>query len=97
MTERTPYRHHLDKDAYFDLLPPRVPSSNIKGYAYDEAKKRLTVQFHDGGLYHYDGVKPHEYSRFDQAESTGRHFHAHVKGKYPSTRADKPRNDSGRP
>lgn len=97
MTERSPYRHHISKSLYFDLTPPPNPSSNIKGYAYDHAKKRLTVQFHDNRLYHHDGVRPEDFKKFDSAESVGKHYHQHIRGKFPSTRADEPKeSDDGR-
>jgi len=42
----------------------------------------LTIAFHSGGVYEYYHVPYSEYTGLMQADSHGRYFHAHIKGKY---------------
>lgn len=59
-----------------------VKSSTVKSIGYDLTKRRLEVEFNDGGLYHYDGVSPQEHLDLVRAKSIGSHLHQHVKSKY---------------
>lgn len=60
-----------------------VKSSNIRSVGYDPAAKRMEIEFTNGGIYHYDGVTQEAHDDLVNAESVGRHFGAHVRGKYP--------------
>lgn len=42
----------------------------------------LTITFSNGAKYKYEGVPTHEYQALINAESAGKHFGMHVKGKY---------------
>lgn len=61
-------------------------SSNIRAIEYEPDASRLTIDFHSGGRYAYDGVTAAEHDTFTRAASHGKHFHAHIKGKYPTTK-----------
>ena len=63
-----------------------LKSSNIAGAHYDAAAKRLTIEFHSGGVHSYDEVPPHHYSGLLAAISAGKYFHAHIRGTYKSTK-----------
>lgn len=58
-----------------------VKSSTIA--AVDHDGKRMTVQFHNGGIYDYPDVPKQLYDRMvsahDGGESIGKFFHANVK------------------
>lgn len=63
-----------------------VSSSNIAAVGYDEAEKKLHVQFHNGSTYAYEGVPADVHSELVGAESVGKYFNAHVKDSYPYAR-----------
>lgn len=60
-----------------------VESSNIKSVGYDPDTKLLTVHFHSGRVYEYDGVPEEVYNRMVAAESIGKNFNANIKAQYP--------------
>ena len=59
----------------------RVESSNIKAIGYDAASKTLRVDFRSGSSYDYTNVSPEEHADFMAADSKGKHFHKHFRGK----------------
>lgn len=61
-------------------------SSMIEAHGYDEPTQTLALKFRKGATYHYHGMLPHEYQAFATADSHGKHFSAHVKGKFPEKR-----------
>lgn len=63
-------------------LPPltEVKSSNVE--AIGHAGDRLFVRFKSGHTYSYEGVPASLYHEGLQAESPGRWFREHVRGKY---------------
>ena len=72
-----------------------VKSSHIESIGYDPAEKHMHVTFtgpsgKPGKTYQYTGVEPHLYGMFAAADSHGKFFAQHVKGKYAHTvKADK--------
>lgn len=64
-----------------------VDSSTVRHLDYDPDKKVLSVTFHGGATYHYDGVTPDAYKALETADSVGSHLARHVKGKYPHRKA----------
>ena len=58
-----------------------IQSSDLRAVDYDWSGK-LTIEFHSGGVYEYDGVPPAEYTGLLNASSHGRYFHAHIKSRY---------------
>ncbi len=65
---------------------PREPvaSSNIDSTGYDPASETLAVQFRRGHVYHHSGVPPDLVERFAAAESKGRFYSEHIRGKFKS-------------
>lgn len=60
----------------------KVESSNIDEIGYDETTLKLVVQFKNGGRYTYAGVSPEVFADFATADSQGKFFHKHIRGKY---------------
>lgn len=63
---------------------PLVPiaSSNLAAVGYNEAKRILAIEFKSGAIYHYAGVPEEVAGEFAVAESRGKFYAAHIKGKY---------------
>lgn len=64
-----------------------VESSQISGIGYDAASRTLAIQFPgrgpaEGTTYHYFDVPAEVYEAFISAESIGKYFGAHIKGKF---------------
>lgn len=59
-----------------------VESSTISGVHYDEAERRLHIRFKNGGEYSYADVDPGVHDDLMSAESIGKHFHKHIRGKF---------------
>lgn len=57
-------------------------SSNILGYRYDAATQTLTLEFRQGGVYHYHGVPASVVDSLRDADSAGSFFHRQIKGRY---------------
>lgn len=57
-------------------------SSNIHSVAYDPATQTMEVKFHGGGHYRYFDVSPKTHEGLLNAESAGKFFGAHVRGKH---------------
>lgn len=63
-------------------------SSQIAAYGYDDASQTLGLEFPGKGpvagpRYHYHGFSPELYAEFLAAESKGKFFGAHIRGKLP--------------
>ena len=69
-------------------MTPRPESSTIAAIGYDRDNHLLAVQFKSGGTYHYLGVPPGAHTALVAAESVGKHFHAHIKGKYETVKQE---------
>ncbi len=63
-------------------------SSNVLGLEYHEPDKALTVHFRNGGVYRHLGVTILDYTQLLSAESVGKHYSAHIRGKYESTKIE---------
>ena len=61
-----------------------VTSSNIAALGYDAEKQILAVQFASGEVYHHAEVSPEAASALATAESIGRHYGKHIRGKFAS-------------
>lgn len=64
-------------------------SSQIKAHGHDGTTNTLAIEYHSGDTYHYEGVSPEQYQAFAKAESVGKHFHAHIKGKHKYQKVDR--------
>lgn len=65
-----------------------IKSSNIKACGYDQAQRRLTIQFHSGTTHHYDDVDEKHHDGLIGAESPGKYFHSHIRNAHKSTKAE---------
>lgn len=61
-------------------------SSTIHSHGYDEPTSTMTIKFHSGSTYRYEGVSPEDYAAFAGAESVGKHFGAHIRNKYSGSK-----------
>ena len=70
-----------------ELTP--VDSTMLKAIGYDPEAKELHVRFATNGpLYIYHDVPPEAHAALMAAESKGKHFGQHIKGKYKHTKKD---------
>jgi hypothetical protein len=60
-----------------------VVSSNLEAIGYDPQRQILAVQFKSGTLYHYGSVSLELVTDLYAAESKGRFYTSHIKGKFP--------------
>lgn len=65
-----------------NMIP--VSSSNLSSIGYEGST--LYIRFHSGGLYAYYNVPTSIYNGLMSAESHGKYFHAHIKGRYGDTK-----------
>lgn len=59
-----------------------VKSGSIAGVGHDPETKILSVKFHSGQTYQYEGVSAEQAAALHGAKSVGRHFMEHVRGSY---------------
>jgi hypothetical protein len=59
-----------------------VKSSQIASVGYDAGSQTLEIKFKSGGRYRYAKVPPAVHADLMKAESIGKHFGAHVRGKF---------------
>jgi KTSC domain len=59
-----------------------VSSSNVEKVGYDVWEATLTVDFNSGSRYEHDDVPVDEAEGLINAESVGKYYHRHIKGKY---------------
>lgn len=57
-------------------------SSSLAGFGYDPKRRTLRVRFHSGEIYDYFGVPPREAEGLQAAESKGRFFLSHIRGRF---------------
>ncbi len=63
-----------------------VESSNIRAIGYDKEEKTLFVQFKNYNEFSFEGVPKETHDALMAAESVGKYFHSHIKGKFKTTR-----------
>lgn len=59
-----------------------VASSNIKSIGHDPDKNELEVEFNGGAAYRYSDVSADKYQKLLNADSLGKHFHAHIRNQH---------------
>jgi len=60
-----------------------VESSCIAKIGYDRETEEVYVEFHDSGVYAYQGVPLGVYEEFERAESKGTFVNEVIKPRYP--------------
>ncbi len=65
-----------------------MPSSVIRAFDYDAAKRQLDVVFVTGRHYRYHAVPPRVAKEMRMAGSKGRYFNARVRDRFAFTRID---------
>lgn len=61
-------------------------SSTVESHAYDPETGHLTVTFHGGRQYRYEGVDKATAHGLGKADSQGGYLHRHVIGKFSATK-----------
>jgi hypothetical protein len=64
------------------MVLTQVESSNLAAVGYNPFAAVLTIAFHGDRVYQYFGVPVGVYWDLLQADSQGRFFHAHIKGRF---------------
>ncbi len=57
-------------------------SSNLFRTRYNRKEVTLDIEFKNGGQYRYSGVPQKIFDGITKAESPGKYFFAHIKGKF---------------
>jgi hypothetical protein len=65
-----------------------MPSTIIRSFAYCAETQELDVLFTTGRRYRYRSVPPQAAAAFRAAFAKGRHFNAHIRGRYPYQEQD---------
>lgn len=58
-----------------------VNSTAIRAVGRDASTGIVHVEFHSGGTHPHGPMTQDEFERFRDAQSVGKHYHAHVKAK----------------
>jgi hypothetical protein len=72
------------------IMRPVKGSSTVKALGYVETTETLIVEFHSGGTYVHDGVPLDLSDKFAQAESYGKFYAAHIRGKFATMKLPNP-------
>ena len=64
-----------------------VQSSHIHSVGHDPETNTLAVQFHKGGVYHYEGVSKRTFDDFCSHESPGKFFRGNIHKQYNGKKA----------
>ena len=65
-----------------------MPSSVIRFFRYDAARRELLVIFQSGRRYRYQRVPPELNAEMKQAFSKGEFFNAHIRDRFDFVRED---------
>ena len=69
-------------------IPHLTPVKSTHIQALGHKGDRLFIRFGSGHVFSYEGVSDGTYKEFLAAESPGKYFHAHIKGKHRHTAHD---------
>jgi hypothetical protein len=67
---------------------PAEKNSHVESVGHDPVTQTLRVKFKNGGAYDHAGVPAHHHSGMLAADSPGKYFHAHIRGKYEHTKVE---------
>ena len=73
----------LNEDGSLGYVETVFKSSNILKTVYFADTEKLYITFSRGNTYLYTDFSLDLYQRFEDAESNGKFFHQHIKGKVP--------------
>lgn len=73
-----------------------VESKMFRSIGFSPEIETLQLEFTNGTIYTYSGFKPEDWKAFNEAESKGRHFGLHIRGKFPSAKVE-PKAESDTP
>lgn len=65
-----------------------MPSTVIRVFTYDAARRRLTIVFRSGRRYVYRDVPEEVFEAFAGAFSKGEYFNSHIRDRYAFERAE---------
>ena len=65
-----------------------VDSSCVRSVGYDPTRLTLEVEFRNGTVFEFRGVRPEHHRALMDAPSVGKHFQNHVRGRDQSRRLD---------
>ena len=74
-----------------------MPLSVIRDYAYDPARRVLTITFVSGEVYDYFDVPPEVHQRLREAGSRGRYFGDHIRDRFRFRKRPRDDDEGGRP
>lgn len=63
-----------------------VDSSNIVSIGHDADNEVLEIEFKGGAVYTYVGVSKAKYDELVNADSIGKHFHAHIRNSHAASK-----------
>ena len=63
-----------------------VDSSNLASVGYNAGTNILEVEFHDGGVYQYEGVPDSIYHALIGDNSKGSYFYRNIRNRYRTTK-----------
>jgi hypothetical protein len=77
-----------------DKLMARVDlkSTSLNAATYQDQSAFLELEFRSGAIYRYGGVPAQTYQELLLAESKGRYFNQHVRGRFTYVKIDSGRN-----
>lgn len=59
-----------------------VYSSNVHSVGHDPVRSLMHIRFHSGDTYEVADFSGDDHVRFMAADSKGRHFNQHIRGRY---------------
>jgi hypothetical protein len=89
----------MEEKAVPEIALTPVQSSQIHAVGYDAGSRTLRIQFKSAGgpgsTYDYPGVPADKHADFLKAESVGKFFGAHIKGKFDFKKLPVPKKVGG--
>jgi hypothetical protein len=91
---RVGFNKPTERKAAMTITLKPVKSSQIASIGHDPKTNTLAIQFSGSKkLYHYEGFSSEEFAKFEKAESVGKHFSSHIRGKFLHSIPDEKKKD----
>lgn len=71
--------HKIFNLVFMDII---INSTTISSADYDETAEILTIRFHNGHNYVYNGVPKSVFEEFLSSPSKGKYYNSFIKGRY---------------